>query len=169
MFKSILLLSAIVFITLEPSLARTKSASNRIRKAVQLKEHNLGEIASDLYEDYHSYPKYKYEYGVKDPLTGDHKSQWEMRDGDIVKGSYTLDEPDGSQRIVEYRADDQNGFEAIVKTIKRPLHHHHQQQQQRRQQIDQRDAEDSNLESQGPKGGRQRLIGQSYTKLTRYI
>uniref|UniRef100_A0AAG5D7R4 Uncharacterized protein n=1 Tax=Anopheles atroparvus TaxID=41427 RepID=A0AAG5D7R4_ANOAO len=64
-------------------------------------------------EDYYAYPKYQFEYGVKDPLTGDHKSQWEMRDGDIVKGSYTLDEPDGTQRIVEYRVDDKNGFVAI--------------------------------------------------------
>jgi hypothetical protein len=27
--------------------------------------------------DYHAYPKYKFEYGVKDLKTGDHKSQWE--------------------------------------------------------------------------------------------
>uniref|UniRef100_A0AAG5D722 Uncharacterized protein n=1 Tax=Anopheles atroparvus TaxID=41427 RepID=A0AAG5D722_ANOAO len=73
-------------------------------------------------EDYYAYPKYQFEYGVKDPLTGDHKSQWEMRDGDIVKGSYTLDEPDGTQRIVEYRVDDKNGFVAIVKKIGKPKH-----------------------------------------------
>ncbi|XP_055534455.1 adult-specific cuticular protein ACP-20-like [Wyeomyia smithii] len=68
-------------------------------------------------EDYHTYPKYKYEYGVKDYKTGDHKSQWEMRDGDVVKGEYTLDEADGTKRIVEYYADDKNGFEAKVKNI----------------------------------------------------
>nr|XP_029734321.1 adult-specific cuticular protein ACP-20-like [Aedes albopictus] len=68
-------------------------------------------------EDYYSYPKYKYEYGVKDIHTGDHKSQWEMRDGDVVKGEYTLDEADGSKRIVEYYADGKNGFEAKVKNI----------------------------------------------------
>uniref|UniRef100_A0A2M4AKG2 Putative larval cuticle protein a2b n=2 Tax=Anopheles triannulatus TaxID=58253 RepID=A0A2M4AKG2_9DIPT len=71
-------------------------------------------------EDHFAYPKYQFEYGVKDPLTGDHKSQWEMRDGDIVKGAYTLDEADGTQRIVEYRADDVNGFQAIVKRIVKP-------------------------------------------------
>ncbi|XP_058465769.1 adult-specific cuticular protein ACP-20-like [Malaya genurostris] len=68
-------------------------------------------------EDYYSYPKYKYEYGVKDYKTGDHKSQWEMRDGDVVKGEYTLDEADGTKRIVEYYADGKNGFEAKVKNI----------------------------------------------------
>uniref|UniRef100_A0A182FFN4 Uncharacterized protein n=1 Tax=Anopheles albimanus TaxID=7167 RepID=A0A182FFN4_ANOAL len=48
------------------------------------------------HEDYHSHPSYKFEYGVKDPHTGDHKSQWEHRDGDVVKGSYTLEEADGT-------------------------------------------------------------------------
>ncbi|XP_065079424.1 adult-specific cuticular protein ACP-20-like [Ochlerotatus camptorhynchus] len=68
-------------------------------------------------EDYYSYPKYKFEYGVKDIKTGDHKSQWEMRDGDVVKGEYTMDEADGTKRIVEYYADGKNGFEAKVKNI----------------------------------------------------
>ncbi|XP_038114700.1 adult-specific cuticular protein ACP-20 [Culex quinquefasciatus] len=67
--------------------------------------------------DYYSYPKYKFEYGVKDIHTGDHKSQWEMRDGDVVKGEYTLDEADGTKRVVEYYADSKNGFEAKVKNI----------------------------------------------------
>ncbi|XP_052871674.1 acanthoscurrin-1-like [Anopheles cruzii] len=68
-------------------------------------------------KDFYAYPKYKFEYGVKDYHTGDHKSQWEVRDGDVVKGEYTLDEPDGSTRIVKYHADSKNGFEAIVKNI----------------------------------------------------
>uniref|UniRef100_A0A182QD12 Uncharacterized protein n=1 Tax=Anopheles farauti TaxID=69004 RepID=A0A182QD12_9DIPT len=68
-------------------------------------------------KDYYAYPKYKFEYGVKDYHTGDHKSQWEVRDGDVVKGEYTLDEPDGSVRIVKYHADAKNGFEAVVKNI----------------------------------------------------
>lgn len=44
------------------------------------------------HEDFHQYPKYKYEYGVKDLKTGDIKDQWEMRDGDYVKG-ITLNHP----------------------------------------------------------------------------
>uniref|UniRef100_A0A182PIR2 Uncharacterized protein n=1 Tax=Anopheles epiroticus TaxID=199890 RepID=A0A182PIR2_9DIPT len=51
------------------------------------------------HQDYHSHPSYKFEYGVKDPHTGDHKSQWEHRDGDVVKGAYTLDEADGTKRL----------------------------------------------------------------------
>ncbi|XP_055627797.1 adult-specific cuticular protein ACP-20-like [Toxorhynchites rutilus septentrionalis] len=74
------------------------------------------------YEDYYSYPKYKFEYGVKDYKTGDHKSQWETRDGDVVKGEYSLYEPDGTKRIVEYYADGKHGFDAKVKTIGHGIH-----------------------------------------------
>lgn len=61
-----------------------------------------------------AYPKYAFNYGVKDPHTGDIKSQQEERDGDVVKGSYSLVEPDGSTRTVAYSADDHNGFNAVV-------------------------------------------------------
>lgn len=61
-----------------------------------------------------SYPKYSFSYGVKDPHTGDIKSQAEERDGDVVKGQYSLVEPDGSVRTVDYNADDHNGFNAVV-------------------------------------------------------
>jgi Insect cuticle protein len=73
-------------------------------------------------KDFYAYPKYKFEYGVKDLKTGDHKSQWEIRDGDVVKGEYTLDEADGTKRIVEYHADGKSGFHAKVKKIG---HAHH--------------------------------------------
>nr|XP_019532774.2 adult-specific cuticular protein ACP-20-like [Aedes albopictus] len=74
------------------------------------------------YNDYYAYPKYKFEYGVDDPHTGDHKKQWEYRDGDVVKGGYMLKEADGTTRVVEYTADDHNGFNAVVKNIG---HAHH--------------------------------------------
>lgn len=74
------------------------------------------------YKDFHHYPKYKFEYGVKDPHTHDHKSQWEMRDGDVVKGEYTLDEADGTQRVVSYHASDKTGFHADVKNIGKAHH-----------------------------------------------
>ncbi|KAF6205645.1 hypothetical protein GE061_019818 [Apolygus lucorum] len=72
--------------------------------------------------EHYSYPKYAFNYGVHDPHTGDIKSQYEERDGDVVKGAYSLVEPDGSIRIVEYTADDHNGFNAVVKKIG-PSHH----------------------------------------------
>ncbi|XP_055628808.1 adult-specific cuticular protein ACP-20-like [Toxorhynchites rutilus septentrionalis] len=84
----------------------------------------------DGHKDYHTYPKYKYEYGVKDHHTGDHKSQWEHRDGDVVKGGYTLDEADGTKRVVEYHSDKHSGLHAHVKRIGHAHHpqvygHHH--------------------------------------------
>ncbi|XP_061728790.1 adult-specific cuticular protein ACP-22-like [Cydia pomonella] len=59
-------------------------------------------------------PKYHFTYSVSDPHTGDHKSQFESRDGDVVKGMYSLVEPDGNVRTVHYTADDVNGFNAVV-------------------------------------------------------
>jgi hypothetical protein len=59
---------------------------------------------------------YNFEYSVNDPYTYDVKSQQEYSDGNgYVKGSYSLVEPDGSTRTVEYTADDYNGFNAVVK------------------------------------------------------
>ncbi|KFB45766.1 hypothetical protein ZHAS_00013740 [Anopheles sinensis] len=74
------------------------------------------------HQDYHSHPSYKFEYGVKDPHTGDHKSQWEHRDGDVVKGAYTLHEADGTERVVEYFSDKHNGFQAHVKRVGHAYH-----------------------------------------------
>ncbi|EDW18962.1 cuticle protein 8 [Drosophila mojavensis] len=68
-------------------------------------------------EEAHHHPKYQFDYGVKDTKTGDIKQQWETRDGDKVKGGYTMKEADGRTRIVEYTADDHNGFQAVVKHI----------------------------------------------------
>jgi hypothetical protein len=64
--------------------------------------------------DYYAYPKYSFNYGVNDVHTGDIKSQWEERDGDVVKGEYSLVEPDGTVRTVSYTADAHNGFNAVV-------------------------------------------------------
>lgn len=59
-------------------------------------------------------PRYAYEYSVDDSYTGDKKSQKEERDGEVVKGEYSLVEPDGSVRTVTYYADWDNGFFANV-------------------------------------------------------
>ncbi|XP_001844914.2 histidine-rich glycoprotein [Culex quinquefasciatus] len=82
------------------------------------------------HEDHHAHPKYKFEYGVKDHKTGDHKSHWEERDGDVVKGQYTLHEADGTERVVKYTADHHNGFNAVVETVGHPVHHEHHHEPQ---------------------------------------
>jgi hypothetical protein len=58
--------------------------------------------------------QYSYAYDVQDALTGDFKGQQESRSGDVVQGSYSLVEPDGTRRTVEYTADPVNGFNAVV-------------------------------------------------------
>ncbi|XP_063379427.1 uncharacterized protein LOC134666206, partial [Cydia fagiglandana] len=75
------------------------------------------------HEDYYAYPKYEFEYKVEDPHTGDRKSQHESRDGDLVRGYYSLHEADGSVRTVEYSADKHNGFNANVKNDHHQSHH----------------------------------------------
>ena len=64
--------------------------------------------------DFDPVPQYSFAYNVHDAITGDSKSQQEVRDGDIVRGSYSLVEADGSLRTVFYTADPINGFNAVV-------------------------------------------------------
>ncbi|KAL6268481.1 hypothetical protein P5V15_001614 [Pogonomyrmex californicus] len=64
-------------------------------------------------------PRYSFGYSVADGLTDaslqcDNKAQEETRRGDVVHGSYSLIEPDGSRRVVSYEADPISGFNAIV-------------------------------------------------------
>nr|XP_017019473.1 adhesive plaque matrix protein isoform X2 [Drosophila kikkawai] len=65
-------------------------------------------------EPYDPNPQYSYSYDVHDGSTGDVKSQQESRSGDVVQGSYSLIEADGTRRIVEYTADPVHGFNAVV-------------------------------------------------------
>lgn len=61
------------------------------------------------------FPQYSYGYDVQDALTGDYKGHQEHRNGDLVTGSYTVVDPDGTRRIVDYSADPLNGFNAVVR------------------------------------------------------
>ncbi|XP_030373840.1 larval cuticle protein A2B [Scaptodrosophila lebanonensis] len=66
------------------------------------------------HEEYDPHPQYRFSYGVDDKITGDSKSQVEERDGDIVRGEYSLIDADGYKRTVQYTADPVNGFNAVV-------------------------------------------------------
>ncbi|XP_055697055.1 cuticle protein 19-like [Phlebotomus papatasi] len=86
---------------------------------------NLNQHHHDHHEEHHYAPApYKFEYGVKDPHTGDNKEAWEHSDGHYVKGSYSLYEPDGTKRVVDYTADPHFGFNAVVKKIGHAHHHY---------------------------------------------
>lgn len=70
-------------------------------------------------EEFDALPQYRFGYNVADSLTGDYKSQQEERNGDLVQGSYSLVDSDGTRRVVDYSADSVNGFNAVVR--KEPL------------------------------------------------
>ncbi|XP_023313030.1 larval cuticle protein A1A-like [Anoplophora glabripennis] len=79
-------------------------------------------ISDAQHIDYYAHPKYEYKYGVSDPHTGDNKSQQESRDGDVVKGYYSVAEPDGTHRTVHYTSDKHSGFNAVVERTGHAVH-----------------------------------------------
>ncbi|XP_028030305.1 cuticle protein 8-like [Bombyx mandarina] len=91
--------------------------------------HYAAPVAHYAGHDEYAHPKYDFAYSVADPHTGDHKSQHESRDGDSVHGSYSLVQPDGSVRKVDYTADEHHGFNAVVHNSAPSVHpiaaHHH--------------------------------------------
>ncbi|ODN01953.1 Larval cuticle protein A2B [Orchesella cincta] len=82
--------------------------------AVQAVHAPVAAVQAVRAEPFDPHPQYSYGYSVSDSLTGDQKSASESRDGDVVKGQYSLVEPDGAIRTVTYTADSINGFNAIV-------------------------------------------------------
>ncbi|XP_072387761.1 uncharacterized protein [Diabrotica undecimpunctata] len=60
-------------------------------------------------------PEYSYGYDIEDGQTGDSKRQNEQRQGDVVQGSYSVVDPDGHRRTVDYTADPIHGFSAVVR------------------------------------------------------
>ncbi|KAH9631991.1 hypothetical protein HF086_016551 [Spodoptera exigua] len=75
----------------------------------------IAPVAKVAVEEYDARPQYSFAYDVQDGLTGDSKSQHESRDGDVVQGSYSVVDPDGTKRTVDYTADPHNGFNAVVR------------------------------------------------------
>ncbi|CAB3243102.1 unnamed protein product [Arctia plantaginis] len=88
-------------------------AAPAVHYAAPIAQHTAPVAHYDGHDTY-AHPKYDFAYSVADPHTGDHKSQHESRDGDSVHGYYSLLQPDGSVRKVEYNADAHNGFNAVV-------------------------------------------------------
>ncbi|XP_075970780.1 uncharacterized protein LOC142973109 [Anticarsia gemmatalis] len=54
---------------------------------------------------------YSYSYGVQDGRTGDVKTVWESRNGDTVKGHYSVVQPDGSKSSVKYSTGPKTDFQ----------------------------------------------------------
>nr|CAD7194377.1 unnamed protein product [Timema douglasi] len=60
--------------------------------------------------------RYEYRYAVDDPQSGVVNDRWEHRLGEYVKGAYSLLEPDGKVRTVDYEVDGAKGFHAVIRT-----------------------------------------------------
>ncbi|KAJ8732855.1 hypothetical protein PYW07_015454 [Mythimna separata] len=119
MFSKILALSALLAAVNAGNLGHAVSSQSIIRHGEPAnyaapEPHYGAPVAPYEGHDTHAHPQYEFSYSVADPHTGDHKSQHEHRDGDAVHGYYSLLQPDGSVRKVEYTADDHNGFNAVV-------------------------------------------------------
>ncbi|CAB3230459.1 unnamed protein product [Arctia plantaginis] len=80
------------------------------------------QVPHDYYYD--ANPNYKFAYEVNNAHTGDFKSQHESRRGGTVLGQYSLIQPDGVQRTVDYRADDHSRFQATVNNQERQANGH---------------------------------------------
>ncbi|XP_045493348.1 cuticle protein 21-like [Colias croceus] len=82
------------------------------------RQHVNPEAVVEAQPEHEEKPHYLFAYSVVDNQTGDNKQHQERREGDIVRGEYSLLEADGTVRRVEYTADPQKGFNAIVSRSK---------------------------------------------------
>ncbi|XP_037928056.1 larval cuticle protein A2B [Teleopsis dalmanni] len=80
----------------------------------------LAHPVAELIED--NQPQYEFHYSVHDIHTGDVKDQFEHRRGEYVTGRYSLIEPDGQRRVVDYSSDPLLGFTAQVRREAPEIH-----------------------------------------------
>ncbi|CAH0407578.1 unnamed protein product [Chilo suppressalis] len=65
-------------------------------------------------EDYDPNPSYQFGFDVNDDQYTNYQNRKEQRDGDVIKGSYSVVDSDGFIRTVTYTADPKEGFKAEV-------------------------------------------------------
>lgn len=59
-------------------------------------------------------PSYQFGFDVNDDQYTNYQNRKEQRDGDVIKGSYSVVDSDGFIRTVTYTADPKEGFKAEV-------------------------------------------------------
>ncbi|XP_023174011.1 transcription elongation factor SPT5 [Drosophila hydei] len=74
------------------------------------------EYGGGTHSDYVARPEYSFAYGIEDGEARVLQNRKETRNGDEVRGVYSVVDPDGTLRVVKYTADDTNGFQAEVIT-----------------------------------------------------
>lgn len=63
-------------------------------------------------------PSYQFGFDVNDDQYTNYQNRKEQRDGDVIKGSYSVVDSDGFVRTVTYTADPKEGFKAEVRLSK---------------------------------------------------
>ncbi|KAJ0170627.1 hypothetical protein K1T71_013998 [Dendrolimus kikuchii] len=78
--------------------------------------HNQDHGFPDTHGHENQVPKsYEFGYSVKDAHSGNDYNRRESSDGNVVRGEYRVQLPDGRTQIVTYHADWQTGFHAEVR------------------------------------------------------
>merc|ERR1712226_240283 len=98
--------STTVVRTAAPAATVVNAVPSTVRLVEQIDEEVLEVTGGD--------PNYSFGYSVADAVSGDAKTREETREGNAVSGSYTVADPDGRVRRVEYYADANTGFQARV-------------------------------------------------------
>lgn len=57
---------------------------------------------------------FNFEYAVNDAATANDYNHNAVSDGDVTRGEYRVQLPDGRTQIVKYTADWKNGYNAVV-------------------------------------------------------
>ncbi|XP_022121547.2 cuticle protein 21-like [Pieris rapae] len=89
-----------------------------VEPVLRSQQHVIPEAIIEAKPEIEEKPHYLFAYSVMDNQTGDNKQHQESRDGDVVRGEYSLLESDGTLRRVEYIADPVKGFNAVVSRSK---------------------------------------------------
>ncbi|XP_017047361.1 uncharacterized protein LOC108092337 [Drosophila ficusphila] len=103
-------------------ILRQEQSSEAVASSGQQKEKDVVQVVPTILrqsQEPEVFPpaSYSFNYAVNDESTGDIKEHSETRDGYVVRGFYSLIDPDGYKRTVTYTADDVHGFNAVVNRV----------------------------------------------------
>ncbi|EDW78990.1 uncharacterized protein Dwil_GK11899 [Drosophila willistoni] len=114
LFKDLLIVAIAVGLGMIATCSAVGYSYARFEGPVVGPEHLI--TSHDGTSDYVARPEYSFAYGVEDGKTRVLQNRKETRQGDEVRGVYSVVDPDGTLRVVKYTADDANGFQAEVIT-----------------------------------------------------
>ncbi|XP_055849631.1 larval cuticle protein A2B-like [Episyrphus balteatus] len=115
-FKFVVVLACLAVANAGVAIRPARLAAARVAAVPAARLEVVEPVAVEA-EEVDANPQYNYAYDVQDTISGDSKSQFETRDGDVVKGEYSLIDADGFKRTVTYTADPVNGFNAVVTRV----------------------------------------------------